>query len=168
MINDNTIIETGLIFPKKEYNLVFKTCFFHINHIIFAFYYEMYFCGYIDIILFGTSLNYWRYPLNISIRRYIDITWVSISISYHLYLSLYLKTLLSTMIILNGIFMYPLSNYYLYIDKNYKYSAYLHSLLHVFCSIGACILYKHSYEEYINQSSVFELNREINVSLAIS
>lgn len=164
-MNDNKIIKyesinyNNFVIPTNEYKWIYNICFFHINHITYAFYYEMNMCGYMGIILFGTSINYWRYPLKISIRRYIDITWVSISFSYHIYLGLYLQSLLSLMLIIIGGLMYPLSNYFLYNYKNYKYSAFLHCLIHVFASIGACVLYKDSYEEYINSNNtLLQLN----------
>jgi len=146
------IIDNELIMPINEYKLIFKTCFCHIIHILLAFYYEMYLCGFMGIILIGTSLNYWRYPLKKSIRRFVDIIWVCITIPYHYYLSIQLTIKLSTILMSIGILMYPLSNYLLYKYKNYKYSAICHCALHVFVSIGACILYKDSYEEYIKNT----------------
>jgi len=161
IVKYENIYDNTLVIPSNEYKWIYNVCFIHINHIAFAFYYEMNICGYMGVILFGTSINYWRYPLKISIRRYIDITWVSITFSYHIYLSLYLQNLLFIITITLAVLMYPLSNYFLYNHKNYKYSAFLHCLVHVFASIGACVLYKDSYEKYINyNNTLLQINNK--------
>ena len=120
--------------------------------------YEMYLCGFMGIILIGTSLNYWRNPLKNSIRRIIDIIWVCIVVPYHYYLSFKLNVIVSCVFMTIGILMYPLSNYFLYKYNNYKSSTICHCLLHICISIGACLLYKHSYEEHINSDNSLEKN----------
>jgi len=133
-----------LAYPKGIYNWIFNVCFIHIIYILFAFYNELYLCGFLGIALFTTSLNYWKYPILNSYRRYIDIIVAIIAISYHYYLSIIKNNLFATLIMSLGILMYPL-NHYLYNNNYIKQSVVCHCLLHILNSLGACYIYKYYY-----------------------
>ncbi len=108
--------------------------------------------------VFFTSINYWRYPVRDSWRRYFDIVYVVCSVSFHYYkaivieaerlhLYLFLKTL--------SLLLYPCSWYvrcrcpslnacfcrqYLR-AKNLWLSTLLHMLMHIVGNIAVCVLY---------------------------
>ena len=133
-----------LCYPEGIYNWVFNTCFIHIIHIALAFYNELYMCGIMGIVLFSTSLNYWRFPLMNSDRRFIDICVALISILYHYYLSFMTNNTIAQILISIGILMYPL-NYYLHYQNYIKVSALCHCALHAFISLGANFIYTYYY-----------------------
>ena len=137
-----------LAFPRGIYQLIFKTCFLHPIHIILGFYYEMYLCGIMGIILFGTSLNYWYNPNIKSLARYIDMIAAFTIVPYHLYLSFFTDNkIICTGILISGISMYPLSLFLQYNLNYIKRAALCHCLLHIFVSIGVCFVYKAYYEQ---------------------
>ena len=96
------------------------------------------------IVLFSTSLNYWRFPLMNSDRRFIDICVALISILYHYYLSFMTNNTIAQILISIGILMYPL-NYYLHYQNYIKVSALCHCDLHAFISLGANFIYTYYY-----------------------
>ena len=119
ILNNWTTNNDVLCYPEGIYNWVFNTCFIHIIHIALAFYNELYMCGIMGIVLFSTSLNYWRFPLMNSDRRFIDICVALISILYHYYLSFMTNNTIAQILISIGILMYPL-NYYLHYQNYIK------------------------------------------------
>ena len=129
-----------LSYPEGIYNWLFFVCFIHPIHIIFAIYYKFYLCCFIDIILFITSLNHWKYPLLNSHKRYIDIYIAMLVISYHYYLSIVNYIVISIILMSIGIVLYPI-NTYLYNYNYIKLSALCHCFLHILISLGACFIY---------------------------
>jgi hypothetical protein len=129
-----------LSYPEGIYNWIFLVCFIHPIHILCALYYKFYLCCFIDILLFITSLNHWKYPLLNSTKRYVDIYTSIIAISYHYYLSIINYILISIILMSIGILLYPL-NTYLYNHNYVKFSAVCHCLLHIVISLGACFIY---------------------------
>jgi len=79
-------------YPDGIYQYFFNICFLHPINICAGFYYKNPIGGTMGLALFGTSLNYWRYPLITSYRRKMDIVVAFVSVSYHIYLSLLTKT----------------------------------------------------------------------------
>jgi hypothetical protein len=150
---ENTIINNLLLaFPDGIYQWIFKICFLHPMHILLGFYYEMYLCGIMGIILFGSSLNYWKKPYVKSIARYFDMLCVFIIVPYHLYLSFYTDNkLLYTGLVITGIMMYPLSLYLQFICNYIKHAALCHILLHICVSIGVCFIYRDFYEQNMSK-----------------
>ena len=141
-----------LAFPDGIYQWIFKICFLHPIHIVLGFYYEMYLCGLMGIILFGSSLNYWKKPYVKSIARYFDMLCVFLIVPYHLYLSFYTDNkLLSTGFVITGILMYPLSLYFQFIHNYIKHAAICHMLLHLCISIGVCFIYRNYYEQNMSK-----------------
>ena len=133
-----------LSYPEGIYNWIFLICFIHPIHIVFAIYYKFYLCCFIDILLFITSLNHWKYPLLKSKNRYIDIYTAILAISYHYYLSIIYYISISTILMSIGILLYPF-NTYLYNYNYIKLSALCHCLLHILISLGACFIYIYLY-----------------------
>lgn len=133
---------TELGYPDGIYQYIFNICFLHPINICAGFYYANPIGGTMGLALFGTSLNYWRYPLITSYRRKMDMVVAFVSVSYHIYLSLLTKNkLLCTGPLLCGSIMYPLS---IWLQKcNYvKHAAFCHCLLHISVIAGASFTYR--------------------------
>ena len=97
--------------------------------------------GAMGVALFGTSLNYWRYPLVKSYRRTIDIVVAFISVPYHIYLSSKTTNKLLCMgPLVFGSAMYPVS----ILSCKYKYfgtGAFCHCFLHLSVIAGVSFTY---------------------------
>lgn len=154
----NCIGHKELVLGPDAYRMVLKTCFLQPIPISISIYYEMYLCTLMGVVILFTSLNYWRYPLKSSYRRTIDIISVNSIVPYQLYLSFYTNCMLSALIIVIGILMYPVSNYF---QSNYKYvklSAFFHCLMHILIGIGVSIMYKSYYERFLYTTNNTILN----------
>ena len=141
--------EKEFIFPDGIYQYLYSILVFHIIHIILGFYYNMYLCSTGAIIIFMTSINYWKKPVIKSFARKVDIVCVCIIVPYHYYLSFYTTNkIVSSGIMTIGILNYLLGVYF-YNIQYIKTSAMCHCLLHIFVSIGCSFMY-HDY--YIKQN----------------
>ncbi len=139
-------MDDELGYPDGIYqNIFITTLFVHPIHIFAGFYYDMPLCGIMGITLYGTSLNYWKYPRMGSKRRTIDMIVAKSSILYHLYLSLYTSNKLLTFIPIFFGSSFYFCSIYLHKKSYIKYAATLHCLLHLFVSIGACFTYRDYY-----------------------
>ena len=154
-------LPSALTYPSGIYQMIYKVCFLHPMHILSAFYYDMPLSGVLGLILFVTSLNYWKHPIRdsierkmdvvcvhmTSIERKMDVVCVHIIIPYQYYLSLFTtNTILSTGFMTAGILMYPLSIYMQNVNR-IRWSAICHCLLHILISIGLCFMYKNYYKQ---------------------
>ena len=143
----NQIEEKELAFPDGIYQYVYSHLILHPIYIILGFYYNMYLCSIGAIIIFITSINYWKKPVIKSLARKIDMTCVCIIVPYHYYLSFYTTNkLVSSGMITIGILNYPLS-IYLQNIQYIKTSAICHCLLHLFVSVGSSFMYHNYYTE---------------------
>ena len=141
-----------LAFPDGIYQWIFTISFLHPIHIILGFYYEMYLCGTMGIILFGTSVNYWYLPSITSFARYIDMTVAFTIVPYHLYLSFFTDNkIICTGFLIIGISMYPLSLFLQHKLNYIKRAALCHCLLHFFISTGVCFVYRAYYEQNMSK-----------------
>jgi len=139
--------EKELAFPDGIYQYVYSNLFLHTIHIIIGFYCNMYLCSTGAIIIFITSINYWKKPVIKSFARKIDMTCVFIIVPYHYYLSFYTTNkIVSSGMMTIGILNYPLSIYFHNIQY-IKTSALCHCLLHIFVSIGCSFMYHNYYTE---------------------
>jgi len=139
--------EKELAFPDGIYQYVYSNLFLHTIHIIIGFYCNMYLCSTGAIIIFITSINYWKKPVIKSFTRKIDMTCVFIIVPYHYYLSFYTTNkIVSSGMMTIGILNYPLSIYFHNIQY-IKTSALCHCLLHIFVSIGCSFMYHNYYTE---------------------
>jgi hypothetical protein len=129
-------------FPDGIYQYIFKMCFLHPINICAGFYYGNYIGGAMGVALFGTSLNYWRYPLIDSYRRTVDMAVAFISVPYHIYLSTQTTNrLLCAGPLVFGSVMYPVSKVF-YRYKYFGYAAACHCLLHLLVIAGATLTYR--------------------------
>lgn len=132
-----------LAYPYGIYQYIFCISFLvHPTHIYMAIYYEVYYCAFMGMILYITSLMYWINPIINSKRQFIDIIVARFSIVYHVYLSLFTNNKMNTTLpMLIGISLYFFS-FYLYNINFIKSAAFCHCLLHILVSIGASTTYK--------------------------
>ena len=131
-----------LSYPDGIYQYIFKMCFLHPINICAGFYYGNYIGGAMGVALFGTSLNYWRYPLINTKRRTVDMIVAFIAVPYHIYLSTKTTNRLAcTGPLVFGSVMYPVSKVF-YIYNYVGYAAACHCLLHLSVSAGATLTYR--------------------------
>jgi len=76
-----------LVYKYGYEYILYVACLLHPVHIITAYKYGYINCCMADICLMITSINYWRYPVHNSYRRFIDIGVAVSTISYHIYIS---------------------------------------------------------------------------------
>jgi len=87
-----------------------------------------------------TSINYWHFPIY-SWRRNLDITYVTLALTYQVCKSYSSKNIKQYCLITGlGISFYPLS-WYLYKKKYLWSSTIAHSMIHIFGSLANVILY---------------------------
>jgi len=139
-IKRNTIFQNGCILYPKQYNLIYKVSFISLCSSIYAIYKGYYNLCIVPGGVFLTSINYWRNPTN-SWRKYIDIGYVSLSLSYQcimVYNFKYSRIYYITVCI--ALSLYPISIYY-YNKKKYWYSTYAHCMVHIIGNVSNFILY---------------------------
>ena len=139
-------------YPDGIYQYVYRMCFLHSINISASIYYGHRTGGIMGIMLFGSSINYWRHPLINSKRRTFDIIVANICVPYHIYLSLFTKNkLLCSGTLLLGTSMFPISIIFNK-NKKYKVGAICHCLLHLFVILGATFTYRDYYLQNIYQT----------------
>lgn len=134
------MFEDGCILEKPQYMLIFKISFLLIPIPIIAFYNGYTDCSLIAGTIFLTSVNYWRKPI-CSWRREADMFAVKYGAIYHIiraYQSEYM--VMYYILLLFAVFCYPIS-YYLYNEKKYWASTYIHCLLHLLANFTNGLLY---------------------------
>jgi len=134
--------DDNLGYPDGIYQYIFKMCFLHPINISAGFYYGNPIGGAMGLALFGTSLNYWRYPVLKSYRRIMDMVVAFVAVPYHIYLSTKTTNKLLCMgPLVFGSAMYPVSlgfNHYKYFGTG----AFCHCLLHLSVIAGATLTYR--------------------------
>ncbi len=139
-------------YPNGIYQYIYNIALvLHPFHIYYAFHYKMPECGIFGLILYGTSLNYWRYPRIGSWRRSLDMVVAKSAIAYHLYLSLFTSNkLITTLPIEIGSSLYFIS-YHLHKKHYHKIAAGMHCILHALVSFGAIFTYSDLYNQFHNK-----------------
>jgi hypothetical protein len=133
-----TSIDT--ILPPTYSKIIFYLTFLMIGTFIYALYKKYYLLALCGVVVFLTSINYWRKPTN-SWQYYIDIITVRFGILYHIYrayMAQYMVEFYAIMfVVLN---FYPLSVYCKQI-KNSKISTFSHCIFHIMLNIACVVLY---------------------------
>jgi hypothetical protein len=75
-----------LVTPKRFANRMWKSSFLTSISILSSYYYGVYDCFIISIVVLLNSLNYWRHPIK-GYRRNLDIFTAFFGLAYELYLS---------------------------------------------------------------------------------
>lgn len=135
----------------EEYHgeyVLYLTLLLHPIHILFAFYYGVEIIAYLGILLYATSIIYWKYPLQDSVYKDYDCIIARLSFLTLIILSICIKNnrwvFTSLSLILAGIVCWFISCY-CYDTKKYSFSIIFHCLLHIFVSISALIVSREYY-----------------------
>ena len=106
-------------------------------HALYRGYYDF---SALQLLMFLTSINYWKHPIY-GPRRNIDMATTAIIISYHAWLSPQAEyAAMAYSVCFTGILFYPASWYYQ--NKGYLWvSTYCHSIMHLLFFMCANILY---------------------------
>lgn len=135
----------NLSYPDGLYQYILKMCAFHPINIVAGFYYGNKIGGTMGIMLMASSINFWRYPLKKSVRRYSDMIIAFITVPYHIYLSLFTKNkLLCAGPMICGSLMYPIS-VWLERKQYIKSAVFCHCALHGLVVTGATMIYRDNF-----------------------
>lgn len=141
MDHDNKF--NGLVLPLVHGWTIWYFSYLHLFTSFYAFYNQYYVLCIFGMGSLGTSLNYWKYPLHDSWRRYFDIAFIQLTFYIHMYYAFLISSGYGYMFFTGtGIICYVLSNNYT--KKNIYFSTFFHILVHVFASIGNAVLYSGS------------------------
>ena len=134
------MLENGCILYDDQCRFIYKVSFLSLFSSLYALY-----RGHYDMALapggvFLTSINYWRKP-NYSWRRYVDMVYVKMAISYQMYRAYNAENArLYYVILFLSVFCYEMGNHY-YKKKMYWQSTYAHSMLHILANLSNVVLY---------------------------
>lgn len=137
---DHDSMFNGLVLPLAHGWTIWYFSYLHIFTSYYAFYNQYYILCFFGLGSLGTSLNYWKYPLYDSWRRYFDIAFIQLTLYIHIYYAFLISSGYGYMFFTGtGIICYGVSNHY--IKKNIFFATFFHILVHVFASIGNAVLY---------------------------
>ena len=131
----------GLYFHREQYLFIWKIAFLSLFSSTYAIYNSHYDLALVPGGVFLTSINYWRKPVPTSWRRYIDITYIALGVSYQsirAFNAEYSFEHYITLVI--AMSFYPIGIYF-YNKKQYWYSTYSHSMIHIIANLSNVILY---------------------------
>lgn len=138
MDDDNRF--NGLVLPLAHGWTIWYFSYLHLFTSYYAFYNQYYVLCFFGLGSLGTSLNYWKYPLHDSWRRYFDIVFIQLTFYVHMYYAFLISSGYGYMFFTGtGIICYGISNFYT--KKNIYFATFFHILVHVFASIGNAVLY---------------------------
>ena len=133
-------MEDNCILPQNHYMFIWRVSFLSFFVSMYALYNRHYDLALVPGGVFITSINYWRKP-NYSWRRYVDISYVKMSLLYQLvraYNAQYARQYY--ILVLIAMCFYPLG-IFLYKKKLYWYSTYAHIMLHIIGNLSNTVLY---------------------------
>ena len=137
---DNDDRFNGLVLPLAHGWTIWYFSYLHLFTSYYAFYNQYYVLCFFGLGSLGTSLNYWKYPLHDSWRRYFDIAFIQLTFYIHMYYAFLISSGYGYMFFTGtGIICYGVSNHYT--KRNIYFATFFHILVHVFASIGNAVLY---------------------------
>ena len=138
MDDDNRF--NGLVLPLAHGWTIWYFSYLHLFTSYYALYNQYYVLCFFGLGSLGTSLNYWKYPLHDSWRRYFDIVFIQLTFYIHMYYAFLISSGYGYMFFTGTrIICYGISNSYA--TKNIYFATFFHILVHVFASIGNAVLY---------------------------
>ncbi|EQC36274.1 hypothetical protein SDRG_06379 [Saprolegnia diclina VS20] len=84
MLRRNLSAKETLVLPPQYSGRLFKSSFLTVASVVTAAQYELWACCGLTLLVFLTSVNYWRHPVH-GWRRNLDMLAVFCGMSYHLY-----------------------------------------------------------------------------------
>ena len=129
-----------LILEPEYSKYIYYTSWLMLFTSLYGFYESYYSIGCLTFVVFCTSINYWRNPID-DMRRVVDLTAVITTLFYTLYYIQWCYNQHIYYLILGTIIMfYFLSKYYRY-QKNYTYCALYHCCVHIMGHICNICIY---------------------------
>ena len=111
MDDDNRF--NGLVLPLAHGWTIWYFSYLHLFTSYYAFYNQYYVLCFFGLGSLGTSLNYWKYPLHDSWRRYFDIAFIQLTFYVHMYYAFLISSGYGYMFFTGtGIICYGISNSY--------------------------------------------------------
>ena len=138
---DDDGLYSGLVLPPDQSEFLWNLSWLSLASGIYGITRGHYNLVGVPIGVWITSINYWRAP-DYGWRRYADISFVHVSLSYHLFLSLRAEYRYQYWVCLGAaITFYPLGCY-LHSKKNGRWlSTLCHGMVHILGNISNVILY---------------------------
>ena len=129
------------LLKKEQYTCLYYSSYLSLISTIYSIYRNYYFLTPVPLLVFLSSINYWRNPVSTSWRRYLDICTVFSSLCYQLYyvhnaqyvVLYYIFTSISILAYLIGVYYYRIGKIW--------YSVYSHMSLHLIANIANIIVY---------------------------
>lgn len=129
-------------------DILYPTSFISFFTFLFAIYLKLYFLAIVPLLVGLTSIIHWYNPKD-DIYRKCDILIVFISTIYFSIISIKYNIKIYFLIIFFSVIFYLLSFYFIN-KKDYKKSAFVHSLIHIFGNIGNIFFFIIIYNILIN------------------
>ncbi len=129
-----------LILDPQYSKYIYYTTWVMLFTALYGIYKEYYTLGYLTFVVFCSSINYWRNPID-NIIRVIDLTISFSAVFFTLYYVQYCKHLYVYYLLLSFIgFCYFASKYYRY-QKNYMYCTMYHCGVHLTGNLCSLLIY---------------------------
>ena len=131
----------GCLLKKEQYTYLYYSSYLSLISTIYSIYRNYYFLTPVSLLVFLSSINFWRKPVITSWRRYIDIVTVFSTLCYQLYhvhnaqyvILYYIFTSIAILAYLIGVYYYRIGKIW--------YSVYSHMSLHLIANIANIIVY---------------------------
>lgn len=139
---DDDGLYSGLVLPPDQSTFLWNLSWLSLFSGIYGIYQGHYDLVVVPIGVWITSINYWRSP-DYGWRRYVDISFVHVSLSYHLFLSLRAEYRFQYWACLGAaVAFYPLGQY-LHSKKSRSRwpSTICHGMVHILGNVSNVILY---------------------------
>ena len=132
---------SGLVLPPDQSGFLWNLSWLSLASGVYGITQGHYNLVVVPIGVWITSINYWRSP-DYSWRRYMDIYFVHISLSYHLFLSLHAEYRFQYWVCLGAaIAFYPLGCYLHLHNESLSLSTLCHGMVHILGNVSNVILY---------------------------
>jgi len=128
------------ILNKEQANYIYHASYLSLCSCLYATYRNYYDFAFVTGIVFLTSINYWRNPIN-SYRRYIDITAVNTALFYQNYRMYHAEYAQMYYIMMFFAFLSYLYGIRVYNKGDNWNSTYAHMGVHLFANMGNMYVY---------------------------
>ena len=130
----------GLVLPLPQAHFLYRLSHLSLLSGTYGIYRGYYGLAMVPIGIYFTSIHYWKYPLARSFRRYADIAYVILSLTYQNSRTIYAeKKVLYWGVLLMALICYPLGYYFHH--KNAWIGTFLHGGCHILGNLANIIVY---------------------------
>jgi hypothetical protein len=140
-LNRHTGLYDGLILPPTQHMCICAVSFINIVPGCYAMYRGYYNLAAVPLGTFCTSINYWRNPVFVSNRRYVDIIYIQYGLWYQVYRAYNAEYAIQYYIILGlALSCFPISWYYHTTQRTWT-GTWFHCGVHILGNISNMVLY---------------------------